>query len=130
MDRHLLDTHALIFWFNRENMSDEFISFLDELNEAENLFISPISFWEIALLVKKGRIEIDDVNAWRIDLMKYSQIVLMNPDAGEMIESVFLPDLHKDPFDRLLIAQAVNNNCSLVTKDEIIKQYNVKTFWM
>lgn len=130
MDRYLLDTHALIFWFIKENMSDELISFLDELNEAENLFISPISFWEIALLVKKGRIEIDDVNTWRISLVKNSQIMLMNPGAAEMIESVSLPDLHKDPFDRLLIAQALNNNCSLVTKDEIIKQYAVKTFWM
>lgn len=130
MDRYLLDTHALIFWFNKENMSGDFISFLDELNEAENLFVSPISFWEIALLVKKGHIEIDDVNIWRSSLVKNSQIILLNPDATEMIESVSLPDLHKDPFDRLLIAQAVNYNCSLVTKDEMIKQYNVKTFWM
>nr|WP_320193506.1 type II toxin-antitoxin system VapC family toxin [uncultured Desulfobacter sp.] len=73
---------------------------------------------------------LDDVNAWRISLVKNSQIMLKNPDAAEMIESVSLPDLHKDPFDRLLIAQALNNNCSLVTKDEIIKRYNVKTFWI
>ncbi len=91
---------------------------------------STVSFWEIALLVKKGRIAIEDIHGWQKSLVKNSQIRLMSPDPGEMIDSVFLPDLHKDPFDRLLISQARNNSCSLVTKDELIKQYHVKTFWM
>lgn len=54
VNNYLLDTHALIFWFNKENMSLKFISFLDDQNEKNTLFISPISFWEIALLVKKN----------------------------------------------------------------------------
>ncbi|MCA1795657.1 MAG: hypothetical protein LC660_17630 [Desulfobacteraceae bacterium] len=62
--------------------------------------------------------------------MVHSQIKTMVPSAEEMIESVNLPDLHNDPFDRLLIAQAKNNNCLLVTKDKIIKQYDIKTFWV
>jgi len=50
---YLLDTHALIFWFSKENVSQEYIDFLDEQNELENLYVSSISFWETALLVKK-----------------------------------------------------------------------------
>ncbi len=130
MEQYLLDTHALIFWCNKENISDTFISFLDKENEAANLFLSTVSFWEIALLVKKRRIVIEDMQGWQKSLVKNSQIRLMDPDPGEMIDSVFLPDLHKDPFDRLLIAQARNNSFSLVTKDEMIQQYHVKTFWM
>jgi PIN domain nuclease of toxin-antitoxin system len=130
VNNYLLDTHALIFWFNKENMSSEFISFLDKQNEENTLFISPISFWEIALLVKKKRIEMEDPSGWQSNLMVHSQIKTMVPSAGEMIESVNLPDLHNDPFDRLLIVQAKNNNCLLVTKDKIIKQYDVKTFWI
>ncbi|MBU0958637.1 MAG: hypothetical protein KKB31_01700, partial [Nanoarchaeota archaeon] len=69
-------------------MSSEFISFLDEQNEKNTLFISPISFWEIALLVKKKRIEMDDPAVWQSNLMVHSQIKTMIPSAGEMIESV------------------------------------------
>ncbi|NWH06790.1 PIN domain-containing protein [Desulfobacter latus] len=130
MGSYLLDTHALIFWVNKENISNQFVSFLDEQNEMGNLYVSPISFWEIALLVKKGRIQLGDVTKWQSNVMDCSNIKLMNPGAGEMIESVNLPDLHKDPFDRLLIAQALNRNCLLVTKDETINQYDVKTFWI
>lgn len=72
----------------------------------------------------------DNPAVWQSNLMVHSQIKTMVPSAGEMIESVNLPDLHNDPFDRLLIAQAKNNNCLLVTKDKIIKQYDVKTFWI
>lgn len=47
-----------------------------------------------------------------------------------MIESTLLPDYHKDPFDRLLIAQAMSNNALLVTKDKTISRYTIETFWM
>ena len=127
---YLLDTHALIFWFSKENVSQEYIDFLDEQNELENLYVSSISFWETALLVKKKRIELKDVNAWRISLIENSNIKLIRPSAREMIESTNLPDYHKDPFDRLLSVQALTNNCLFVTKDKIIQQYNLKTFWI
>ncbi|MBT3177403.1 MAG: type II toxin-antitoxin system VapC family toxin [Desulfobacula sp.] len=130
MTSYLLDTHALIFWFSKENVSQEYIDFLDEQNELENLYVSSISFWETALLVKKKRIELKDVNAWRISLIENSNIKLIRPSAREMIESTNLPDYHKDPFDRLLIVQALTNNCLFVTKDKIIQQYNLKTFWI
>ncbi len=130
MNGYLLDTHALIFWFNKENVSCEYVDFLDEQNELENLYVSSISFWETALLVKKKRIELEDVDAWRISLIETSNIRLIDPTAGEMIGSVNLPDFHKDPFDRLLIAQAIKNNFFFVTKDKTIQQYDVKTFWI
>ena len=107
-----------------------FVFPIHEQNEMENLYVSPISFWEIALLIKKGRIQLGDATEWQSNVMDCSNIKLMDPGAREMIESVNLPDLHKDPFDRLLIAQALNRDCLLVTKDETIKQYDVKTFWI
>jgi PIN domain nuclease of toxin-antitoxin system len=47
-----------------------------------------------------------------------------------MIDSVLLPDIHRDPFDRLLIAQAIQNNFLIVTKDKNIQKYDMETFWM
>lgn len=111
-------------------MSDEFIAFLDNQKDAGNLAVSPVSFWEIAFLVKKGRIELENVDAWRIRVMENSGLREFNPTAHEMIESVHLPDYHKDPFDRLLIALSLKNNAVLVTKDENITKYTLETLWM
>lgn len=126
---YLFDTHALIFWNNNESISEEFISFFDNQVQKGRLYISSISFWEIALLVKKGRMSISDVHAWKNEILRNTNIRLIEPSASEMINSTLLPDHHKDPFDRLLIAQAMQNNLLIVTKDRNIDKYEVETFW-
>ena len=98
--------------------------------DAGKLAVSPVSFWEIALLVKKGRIGLDNIDAWRIRVMENTGLRELNPTAHDMIASVRLPDYHKDPFDRLLIMQSINNTAILVTKDENIAKYELKTLWM
>jgi len=126
----LFDTHALIFWNNRESVSEEFILFFDEQLQRGNLYISSISFWEIALLTKKNRLEIENVEVWKEEILTNSNIQLIEPSATEMINSTLLPDHHKDPFDRLLISQAKNNNLLLVTKDQEIQKYDLEICWI
>lgn len=127
----LLDTHALLFWDARDQVSEQFLAFLDEQGEAGLLFVSSISIWETAILAQKGRIEIElgDVNDWKDELLN-TNIQLLPPTPNDMILSAQLPMHHKDPFDRVLIAQAVIDKMQLVTRDRMIKQYNVSTFWM
>jgi PIN domain nuclease of toxin-antitoxin system len=127
---YLLDTHALIFWVESTGISAEFIRFLDEQQSLGRLYVSTISFWETALLAKKGRIEVTDVHAWKNDLLNNTNLQLIDPSATEMIDSVSLPDHHKDPFDRLLVAQANRRNMILVTRDAELSQYEVSRFWM
>ncbi len=126
---YLLDTHALIFWHNKENVSEDFIKFFDKQEQQGCLYVSSISFWEVALLVKKGKIRIYDVHGWKNELLNNTNMHLVDPSASEMIDSTQLPNIHKDPFDRLLIAQAKHNNFLLVTKDDHIKEYEVETVW-
>ncbi len=127
---YLLDTHALLFWVNKENISTEFISFLDQQNQQQQLFISTIIFWEIALLVQKRKILLADLPAWQEQLLANTNLQLLSPTPIEMINSTVLPPIHKDPFDRLLIAQANQHKLQLVTQDETIKQYSVSSFWL
>jgi len=127
---YLLDTHALIFWVQKEEVSIDFIDFIDRQSKKGKVFISSASIWEIALLKKKGRFDIDDLHQWKNDILNHSSAKLIDPTASDMIDSTLLPDYHKDPFDRLFIAQAINNNARLVTRDEIIAKYDVETFWM
>jgi PIN domain nuclease of toxin-antitoxin system len=128
--KYLLDTHALIFWVEREEISPEFIEFLDMQAKEGKILISSASIWEIALLKKKGRIDIEDVHQWKDDVISHSQAKLLDPTAKDMIDSTLLSDHHKDPFDRLLIAQAVNNDAILATRDKNIARYSVETFWI
>ena len=127
---YLLDTHALIFWIIKTSMSDESVQFLDEQNRQGRLYVSSVSFWEAALLAKKGCIEIQDIELWKDEILAYTSCILIEPTVTEMIASAKLPDFHKDPFDRLLIVQANHRNVSIVTKDMNIPQYEVPVYWM
>jgi len=128
--RYLLDTHALIFWRHKIDVSEKFIDFFDLQALDGNLFCSAINFWEIALLDKKGRINISDIEQWHVDLLACASLHTITPSAVEMIRSVSLPDHHKDPFDRLLVAQAQHHAMTLVSKDALVGQYDVQTIWL
>jgi len=127
---YLLDTHALVFWASRTDVSIEFITFFDKQEQRGTLYVSSITFWEIAFLVQKGRLSISDTHAWKDELLSNTSLHLINPSASEMIDSTLLPPHHKDPFDRLLIAQANSRNLILVTKDRAIPAYEVSCVWM
>ena len=127
---YLLDTHALIFWNLKQGISQEFIQFLDYQDRLGNLFISAISFGEIALLIQRGKLALTDIYAWKEELFQNTNLQLINPTVDKMIEATRLPNHHKDPFDRLLIIQANYHHLLLVTKNSIIQGYAAQTFWM
>ena len=127
---YLFDTHALIFWSTKELVSKEFLDFFDSEVQQGNVLASSITFWEVALLSKKGKVEIINVHEWMSGLMENTDIKIINPSASDMIDSTLLPDHHRDPFDRLLIVQALRQNALFVTKDSVIKSYSVNTFWI
>jgi PIN domain nuclease of toxin-antitoxin system len=127
---YLFDTHALIFWNSKNTVSTQFIQFFDEQNQQGALYISTISFWEIALLVQKGRLALADVHGWKDDLLRHTNLQVLEPSAAEMINSTLLPPYHKDPFDRILIAQAIEYDLTLVTQDQTIRHYAVPQLWL
>lgn len=126
---YLFDTHAFFGWVTRQNVSGEFLGFFDGQNENEAVSVSTISFWEIALLCKSKRLEIKNVEKWASEVIERSRINVIHPGVTEMIQSTLLPPHHKDPFDRLLTAQARHSKSCLVTKDNLIQKYDVEIFW-
>lgn len=118
----LLDTHTLIWALeNNPTLSKRARS---AIIEGENLvFISAVSIWEISIKKAMGKLKTPDNLLEEIELHRFTQLNI-NFDHAQLAGK--LPNIHKDPFDRMLIAQATIEKLTLVTRDEIIPQYNVK----
>ena len=100
------------------------------LEEAEFVYISACSLFEIAIKHKKGNIAVqpfgDAMELWKRAVEEYRLIVLPVSD-GVFFNSTVLPDYHGDPFDRIIIAEAQIRNIPVVTYDAAFEHYGVKT---
>lgn len=118
----LLDTHLLLWAAGEpDKLSDEALRLI-EASENE-LFFSAASLWEIAIKSSLGRSDfVVDARVLRRGLLDngYSELPVVSEHAVAIIG---LPAIHKDPFDRMLIAQAMIEGITLLTADEIIAQY-------
>ena len=121
--RILLDTHLLLWAVGDSQRLQN--SVLEELEDPSNaLFASTASLWEIAIktMLRRSDFEID-IRAFRKALRTMSVDEL--PVVGDHIETLpDLPDLHRDPFDRLLVAQSLAEPMSLWTNDRVVAQYS------
>jgi PIN domain nuclease of toxin-antitoxin system len=93
------------------------------------LVLSVVAYWEIAIKSRKGLIApADPVNWWaRATEMLGGSILSIR--ASHVSSLSVLEEIHKDPFDRMLIAQAIAEGLALVTSDEQIRRYPVKALW-
>ena len=115
----LLDTHVLV-WLSEANprLGADAIVQIDAAFQADKLAVSAISFWEVAMLVSKGRIRMYmDLSIWRNDLLEQGVIEL--PVTGEIgIKAAGLESFHGDPADRLIAVTALQHSLTLLTADE------------
>ena len=88
------------------------------------VFVSSISIWEIAIKKNLGKLKTPDNLQEEIELHRFTPLQI-NFDHAELAGK--LPDIHKDPFDRMLIAQAMIEKLTLVTRDKVIPGYDVNT---
>ncbi len=118
--RYLLDTHVLLWARSQpEELSSEARSAL-ELS-GNSLFVSMASLWECAIKSSLGKLALPD-NFYRIVLRDY-QIVAI--EISHIEASASLPGHHRDPFDRLIVAQAQSGGQTLITRDSNIMHYDV-----
>lgn len=123
----LLDTHAAIWLTAGDALSDLATVALDEAGDVGGpILISPITAWEVGLLVAKDRLNIPlSPQPWFEQMMQapYFQLAELTPQI--LIESSFLPGARfRDPADRILIATARILNLQLITRDDTILDYS------
>ncbi len=121
---YLLDTH-IVLWLANEphNLTDNVKNLL--LDKKETIYFSTVNIWEIAIKssLKKDSFSVNLDKLYQ-QLIYYSYLELPIV-AKHCMQVEKLPLHHKDPFDRLLIAQAITENLTLVTHDSLILQYDI-----
>jgi len=118
--RLLLDTQ-IVYWFyyERQNVPKEAWSVM---NQADGVFVSAASIWEIAIKVRIGKMNADPARiAHLLEAAGFSELPVY---AKHTVLVAGLPLHHGDPFDRLLIAQAIEEPMQLLTTDTLFRQYS------
>ena len=120
----LLDTHTFL-WFEENNPKIP-AQVMDEILTDNDVFISIASFWEIAIKCSMGKL---DLRVPIDELMDQCEFPILPIRTAHLKLLNSLPWIHRDPFDRLLICQAQAEGLTLVSADENIRKYDVKTLW-
>jgi PIN domain nuclease of toxin-antitoxin system len=123
---HLLDTVTLLWALGSpERLSPHARRLVDD---GENI-VSVGSYWEIVIKTQKGLLSIADLPSWWRRAMELTAARVLPIRASHVTALASLTMLHKDPFDRILVAQAIAEGLDLVTNDEPIRGYPVRTIW-
>jgi PIN domain nuclease of toxin-antitoxin system len=127
--RLLLDTHVFIWWHSASDRMSQ--KALELCQDSENiLLLSVASVWEMQIKLQLGKIRFDTSLAEVIAHQQaYSQIEILPINLKHVLALVDLPMHHKDPFDRLLIAQASVESIALISHDSIIEKYPIPVIW-
>lgn len=124
-----MDTHTLL-WYTRGDPQLSGAAKALILDPANEILISPASYWEIAIKVSIGRLSLQQPYEHFIDvcLDRYGFAILpVEPSHAAAL--ITMPFHHKDPFDRLLVAQAVVEDIPLISGDALLDQYAVRRLW-
>jgi PIN domain nuclease of toxin-antitoxin system len=125
----LLDTQAFIWWDNEpEKLSQSARAQCEDVNNA--LMLSIASLWEMQIKLQLGKLRLKKPLAVLIaDQQRQCGLQLLSVELSHVLELENLPAVHKDPFDRMLAAQARVEAMSLVSSDSIFGQYPVSVLW-
>ena len=123
---HLLDTSTLLWALGEpERLSPRARRLVDA---GENV-VSVASYWEIVIKTQKGLLSISDLATWWRRASELIAAPMLNIRSSHVTALAALPMLHKDPFDRILIAQAKAEGLPLLTNDSAVGEYPIETIW-
>ncbi len=126
---YLLDTHTFL-WFIYDNprISKKSLSILR--NPRNDIYLSSTVAWEIAIKENIGKIKIHtSLNDLITQSLEAYNFITLPISFAHAIKVGTLPSIHRDPFDRILVAQAMVENLTILTSDPFIIKYKVKTAW-
>jgi PIN domain nuclease of toxin-antitoxin system len=128
--RHLLDTHTILWFFDdSEKLPEQATDIIEGKQPSDGIAVSIASLWEFTIKHSLGKLRFDggvanlramiEANGWDVLPIAQSHLKALSE----------LPYLHRDPFDRLLVATALSDDLTLITADENIHAYDVPWAW-
>jgi PIN domain nuclease of toxin-antitoxin system len=126
--RLLLDTHALLWFQAGDRRLSRAARAAIEAADAE-LLLSAATVWEMAIKASLGRLRLSDPVERYIGEKLSQGFGLLPVEWQHAARVEHLPWHHRDPFDRLLVAQALVERCPLVTRDRVFRKYGVSIIW-
>jgi PIN domain nuclease of toxin-antitoxin system len=124
----LIDTHTFLWFVNDDPQLSETAA---ELLESDNtILLSVASLWEIAIKVSIGKLTLPQpFNEFIPEQLALNDITLLPVRIADCNQVIDLPFYHRDPFDRMIIAQALVESVSVVSIDTAFDPYNVQRLW-
>ena len=123
MERLLLDTHAFLWWISDDSLLQR-AAHAAIANPRNQIFVSALTAWEITFKRLRGQMDAPDNLASMVDEKGFTHLPLTFHHAELAAR---LPQHHKDPFDRFLIAQAQAEGLTVVTRDAHLPRYGIRT---
>jgi len=125
----LLDTHSFIWWANEpEKLSERVLTACED--KKNDLILSVVSVWEMQIKIQLGKLQLRHPLKELVSKQQETNNLQILPITLEHVPALEdLPNHHRDPFDRLLIAQSRKEKLRLVSKDDVFPRYSVKLFW-
>ena len=128
MGGYLLDTHAAIWFFNgNESLSQTANSIIRDLSN--DVYISISSAWELSIKIGLGKLDFAGKAEGFVRLAEKNEITIIPITTSHLTVLESLPMIHRDPFDRLLVATAIAEQMTLITADVNITRYDVLHVW-
>lgn len=125
---YLLDTHVFLWVVRGGPLSGAATEAI--LDPKNDLHLSAVSYWEICIKVSLGKLRLGaDWPAQFADVMAQNSIRWLDIDKRAARRLLDMPFHHRDPFDRMLVAQALEGQHHLISADEVLRRYDVEVLW-
>lgn len=125
----LLDTHTFLWWIANDPQLSPRARQIMETPDIEP-FLSATSGWEIAIKSRLGKLKLPaDLQGFIAEQLRINAIQVLPIQMAHALHVFTLPDHHRDPFDRMLVAQSQLEKLPILTGDPQISQYAVTTIW-
>lgn len=126
--RLLLDTHIFLWLITGDRRITETMQ-ADILNPANDVYLSAVSIWEIAVKYQLDRLSLPEPPESYLPAQRQRhRIASLSLDEASVSQLARIPSVHRDPFDRMLVCQAIEHDLTIVTVDEILQSYPARIY--
>lgn len=124
--KFIIDTNIFIWWINNDSKLTK--SIINKIEDAESIFVSIASVWEILIKSRIGKLTLteSDISDFIQSQLRKNQFYTLSIELKHVLEINNLESFHEDPFDRVIISQSRVEKLPILTSDKIFKKYKVE----